>query len=145
MLYLLEPPTRVLSTDVDAGPFMDSGAETRQDVDGLEWDDSTAFEATQDVVRAALAHGVACSRGVVVGPDVMADVLAPELQEGLLERHRDQRRADPDEGGPAAAQVEADAVMRVEVARQRAAQVVGAPVDPELEAHWLSLGGVIAW
>lgn len=171
MFYLLEPPARVLWTDLPTSLLEKAVRQHGLDLGQIEWRTDTDKKLTPEILRAALAHGTACSRGIVVHPYVVLDVISPDQKRDMIERHRSMspqiramdERAEtqmkimtefetgkPVEGSlgwvESGERLEADLTKALEdslaEAEKEAAKILEKPVDPDLERHWLALGGV---
>lgn len=163
MYYLLTPPAQMLWIDLPTDALTEA-ARNGTDLGALDWRDDTDKKVTPLVLRAALAHGVACSRGIAVEPYPILDVLGPDEARQLLaksqsnepiRRAMDERTAAileamsgqrvegwTKEGDRLAEKIDAAMAKHVEEREEEAAEVLAAPIKPELEEHWRALGGV---
>lgn len=89
MFYLLEPPALVLWTDLTTSLLEEEAVrQDGLDLGQIEWRTDTDKKLTPLILRAALAHGTACSRGIVVHPYILLAVISPDEKREMITRHR---------------------------------------------------------
>jgi hypothetical protein len=157
VLYLLKPPMKLMWEDYPAEPVLTIARE-RNDVDlaRLDWKPSER-PLTTDGIRVALRHGVRCSTGIVVeGIHLVELSRAGELRQLAVEGQAARAALAPhdalmekispgwtEHGRELDARIAATMDEAVREAQEEAAELLAAPVQPELSAHWRSLGGVV--
>lgn len=157
MLYRLTPPAGLEWTDFPGhGDLFDTVLKHGADLDRLEWQrpEERAFSA--DLLRIALRHGHRTSRGLVVSATHLVHLgRANKLR--LLAHEAGIRSADLRKQNGALMEtlmpgwsksgIELDARVLTSTERSATeseadlADVLAAPVDADLAAHWESLGG----
>ena len=158
MLYRLRPKGPLEWTDFPGFRFFDETVDAGADFDRLDWEPTTDRMFSQELLRIALRHGVTTTTGIVVyarhvvdlgrsdelrvlgmaGDEAQAELRRStgELMESLMPgwtEHSEQLDERVRQSMEAVAQ-EAD---------EDFAEVLAAPVRPNLAAHWQSLGGTL--
>lgn len=169
MYFLVEPPALLRWTDLDAHLIEKAAAEHSVDLGRLPWQPTETFSFGRDVLRCALAHGIACSRGIAVSahkviplgrPAELAELAAkvevnrPKVHEmdvqaartmEILNELETGQKIDASEwvvrGDQLSAEITEMAQQSIAEAEAEAQEILNAPARPELVEHWRSLGG----
>ncbi|WP_220100476.1 hypothetical protein [Mycolicibacterium murale] len=155
MFFLLSPRAPMQWVDLPESILEKVPADTPVDLAALPWKPTSEDLGLPELpmVGLALRSGIACSKGVVVGFDGIATLhrlmqvlqLKPtdstklphaDLMEQLLPGWRENRIR-----GDAAINESRDRM--VAEARAKYQRALDKPYNPELVAHWRSLGGVV--
>jgi hypothetical protein len=158
MLYRLTPPASVEWFALD-GLRADELTKYDVDLDGLEWQVTTDRQFSQDLLRIALRHGMQSRRGLVVNAKHTVDLgradqvrvnqqAIDELQAQIRTSRSGEFLERRNPGWAKHGQELGDRVRESSewVAREAnadLAEVLSAPVDPALAAHWERLGGAL--
>jgi hypothetical protein len=153
MRYRLQPPATVTWCAAPGGTIRSGPA----DLDGLPWAPAEEHGFTDDLLRIAVRHGVPSRTGIVLDVRHTLDL----GRAGELRRNQavlDQARAELGESASMqvveqlypgsfawGARLDEQARQTIERAARKAeadlAEVLAAPVRPELVEHWRRLGG----
>jgi hypothetical protein len=156
MLYRLTPHNHVTWCDLPARTVLESAAKHGVDLARLPWEPTEDRQFSQDLLRLALRHGVACSTGIVLDAVHTVDLgRADQLR--ILRMQADEAQAKVDESSGALMEQlmpgwtahgeELDERIRessertAREAEEDLAAELAAPVKPELIELWTRLGG----
>jgi hypothetical protein len=156
MLYRLRPNAPLEWSDFPGFSLFDEAVAQGADFDRLDWQSTEERVFSEDLLRIALRHGVATGTGIVLSSahtvdlgrsdaitvhhmaseEAQAELRATqgELLEALIPGWNEQ-------GRELAERVRASMKEAAFEAEEDLAEVIAAPVQPELAAHWQSLGG----
>ncbi|MCR6490288.1 hypothetical protein M8542_46530 [Amycolatopsis sp. OK19-0408] len=150
MLYRLRPPDRLTWCDVPGYAVCRVDDQPPPDWERLSWVPAETRAFSNDLLRIAVRHGARSGSGLVLDARHTEDLgRADELRCELIAAA--QARAELRAGGPSVRVLGSDAGLeeqaweRTEEAAREAeaalAEVLAVPVQIELVAHWLRLGG----
>jgi hypothetical protein len=156
VLYLVQPHDGVKWDDTPGARATIEEARQRSEVDllRLDWKESERL-LTEDGIRVAIRHGVACRTGIVVEGEHLVRLWHPqEIRKTARDAQLARHALAPQEAliesvlpGSTEYSRQLDAAVAkstgqaIREAEADAAALLAAPVKPELVAHWESLGG----
>ncbi len=156
MLYLIEPNGPLKWNDLPARVVLEAARDRNVDLARLDWPVAER-PPTRDFLRVALRHGVACSVGLVVDAGDVIDLTradelrghaakTPAMRESLASADALMERLAPgwtEHGRDLDAKIVESLERAAQEADEDVAELLAAPVKPELLEHWRSLGGFV--
>jgi hypothetical protein len=156
VLYLIEPNGPLKWNDLPARVVLEAARDRNVDLARLDWPVAER-PPTLDFLRVALRHGVACSVGIVVDAKDVIDLTraddlraraarTPEMRASLAPQDALMEKLLPG-SAEYSRNLDAQIVESMErlawEAEDDVAELLAAPVKPELVEHWKSLGGFV--
>ncbi|MGW0810772.1 hypothetical protein [Nonomuraea sp. NPDC002799] len=157
MLYRLRPIATLEWLDLPGPYALEAAAKHGADLDQLTWRPTESRTFSNDLLLIALRHGVATKSGILLDARHTVDLgHADEVRLGQQALDESQSQLHASHGKlmeklmPGSTAINEDLADRIRVTSERAArdadeelaEVLAAPIRPELAQHWADLGGV---